>query len=230
MTREKNKSGRSILGNAVVAALGLMLFGFGTYLTIQANIGVGPWDVLNLGLSQTLGLSYGTVSILVSLIIVAIDLLLRGSIGIGMFLDAILVGKTVDLLNWLGLIPARQGLLPGVVLLLIGLVIMGFAQYFYMQAALGCGPRDTLLVCLGKRVPRVPLGVVSICILAVATFIGWRLGGPIGIGTLACAFLTGPIMQLDFRLVRFDPKAVEHQNIIRSWRVIFPGKAERSIS
>ena len=218
--KPKNQMGKSILLNAVVAALGLILFGFGVYLTIQADIGAGPWDVLSLGLARTLGVKYGTASVSVSLIILLIDVLLRGKIGIGMFLDAVLVGKAVDLFNWLGLVPTLDRTIPGIVLLLVGLVIEGFAQYLYMQAALGCGPRDTLLVCLSKRFSRVPIGAVSICMLAVATFIGWRLGGPVGLGTILCAFLTGPIMQLEFQLIKFEAEAVEHQNIVASIRVL----------
>ena len=41
---------------------------------------------------------------------------------------------------------------------------------------------------------KVPIGIISIGLLSLATFIGWRLGGPVGIGTLMCAFVTGPIM------------------------------------
>jgi uncharacterized membrane protein YczE len=67
--------------------------------------------------------------------------------------------------------------------------------------------------------PKIPIGLISVVILAVVTFAGWRLGGPIGIGTLICAFLTGPIMQLDFRLVRFEPTDVHHQNLMESFRV-----------
>ncbi len=226
--REKNRTGKSILLNAVVAALGLIFFGFGTYLTIQADIGAGPWDVLSLGLAHTLGIKYGTAAISVSLLILLIDVLLRGQIGIGMFLDAILVGKTVDLFNWLGLVQPLDRTIPGIVLLLVGLVIMGFSQYLYMQSALGCGPRDTLLVCLSKRFARIPIGVVSICLLAIATFIGWRLGGPVGLGTLFCAFLTGPIMQFEFQLIKFEAETVEHQNIVASVRVIFAKRRKKT--
>ncbi|HAJ65118.1 MAG TPA: hypothetical protein DCM61_00865, partial [Clostridiales bacterium] len=70
----------------LIAAASLFINGFGVYLTIQANIGAGPWDVLNLGLSRTLGILYGTASICVSLTILAIDVLLREPIGIAMFI------------------------------------------------------------------------------------------------------------------------------------------------
>ena len=61
-----NLTTKAIIINMVVAAVSLFVNGFGVYLTIQANIGASPWDVLNLGLSNTFGILYGTASILVS--------------------------------------------------------------------------------------------------------------------------------------------------------------------
>jgi len=216
MNKTINSSKLDIVRSSFKAAFGLFLFGFGVYLTIQANIGVGPWDVFNLGLSGTFGMKFGTASITISLIILAVDVILREPIGIGMLLDAFVVGKTVDLFNFLNLVPPQKNIALGILIMLVGLFIMGYSQYLYMSAALGCGPRDTLLVALAKRMPKIPIGLISICILAVVTFIGWRLGGPIGIGTIICAFLTGPIMQLDFRFVKFDATKVVHQNIKES--------------
>lgn len=220
-----NKSTKDILKNSLTATVGLFLFSFGVYMTIQANIGVAPWDAFNLGMSSTFGVTYGTANILASLVIVAIDILLKERIGIGMFLDAILVGEFVDLFNWIGLIPLQNKLVWSLVLMTAGMFVMGFAQYFYMKAALGCGPRDTLLVGLKRKISKMPIGIISTIILAAVTLAGWLLGGPIGIGTLICAFLTGPIMQLMFRVVSFDATAVEHQNILTSFKIIL-GKKE----
>ena len=85
----KNKISSNITRNSLIATLGLMLFGLGVHLTIQADIGVAPWDALNLGLSKTFGILYGTASVIVSFAIIAVDLLLREPIGIGTVLDAI---------------------------------------------------------------------------------------------------------------------------------------------
>ena len=54
---------RELLKKTLLAAIGLICFGAGVYLTIQANIGVAPWDALNLGLSKTFGILYGTASV-----------------------------------------------------------------------------------------------------------------------------------------------------------------------
>ena len=217
---KENKTAAAILLNMMLAALSLFVNGFGVYLTIHANLGAGPWDVLNLGLSKTFGILYGNASIAVSLTILLIDILLREPIGIAMFIDAVVVGKAVDFFNWIDAVPEGGSLQTGVPMMLIGLVIMAYTQYTYMIASLGCGPRDTLLVGLSKRLNRLPIGAVSIGLLSTATAIGWMLGGPVGIGTLICAFATGPIMQFAFRTVHFNATGVNHQRLKDSIKVI----------
>ena len=216
-----NRDPASILKNMVFAASGLFLFGIGVYLTIQANIGVAPWDAFNLGLSATFGIKYGTASVLVAFAVIAIDLLLRERIGMGTIFDAVIVGKTVDFCNWLNLVPERETMGSGLAIMILGLFIMGFSQFLYMRAALCCGPRDALLVALGKRFRKIPIGAVSICILCVVLFIGWRLGGPIGIGTIVAALGTGPAMQLSFMAVNFRPTEVIHQDLFTTLRILF---------
>ena len=231
MIRMLNRSGlrdnatpAAIGTNMLLAAASLFANGFGVYLTIQANIGAGPWDVLNLGVSGSLGILYGTASILISYTILGIDLLLREPIGIAMFIDALVVGKAVDFFNSIHAVPPCASPLTGIPVMLLGLLIMGYTQYAYMIASLGCGPRDTLLVGLAKRAKKLPIGAVSIALLSFATLLGWILGGPVGIGTLICAFATGPIMQLAFRSVGFDATSVRHQRLAASFKTLFVRK------
>ncbi|MCR5182471.1 MAG: hypothetical protein K6D56_05570 [Clostridia bacterium] len=205
----------------LIAAVSLFLNGLGVYLTIHAAIGVGPWDVLNIGLSKTLGILYGNASITVGFIILGIDILLREPIGIAMIIDTLVVGKAVDFFNWIDVVPVPGTLVGSIIMMIIGLFIMGYTQYGYMWASLGCGPRDTLLVGLKRHAGRFPIGGVSIVLLSLVTLIGWLLGGPVGIGTIICAFLAGPIMQFAFWTVGFIPTEVKHQNILKSFRIIF---------
>ncbi len=177
--------------------------------------------MLSLGVSKTLGILYGTASIAISFAILGMDILLREPIGIAMFIDAVVVGKSVDFFNSINAVPTCKSIWIGIPVMLLGLVIMGYTQYTYMIASLGCGPRDTLMVGLAKRVKPIPIGVVSIVILGTATLVGWLLGGPVGIGTIICAFGAGPIMQLAFRTVRFDATAIRHQRLRDSVKVLF---------
>lgn len=215
-----NRSAGGILLNAVLAAVSLFVNGLGVYLTIHADIGAGPWDVFNLGLSKTFGILYGTASITVSLMILLIDIILREPIGIAMFIDAVVVGKAVDFFQYLDIVPTPKTLPGSIAMIFVGLTIMGYTQFFYMRSALGCGPRDTLLVGLARHMKKIPIGAISIALLSLATLIGWLLGGPVGIGTLLCAFCAGPIMQFAFQSVRFDATGIRHQRLPESLRVL----------
>ena len=215
-----NRTAGAILLNVLIASVSLFINGFGIYLTIQANIGAAPWDVLNLGLSRSLGILYGNASIAVSVTILIIDILMREPIGIAMFLDAVIVGKSVDFFNRLALVQPCRSLLTAIPSMLAGLIIIAYSQYTYMVASLGCGPRDTLMVGLAKRVKKIPIGAVSIALLGTATLIGWRLGGSVGIGTIICALGAGPIMQFAFWSVRFDATGIRHQRLNESARVL----------
>ncbi|MCF0229815.1 MAG: hypothetical protein HUJ76_09025 [Parasporobacterium sp.] len=209
----------------LLAAVALFLNGFGVYLTIHANLGAGPWDVFNLGLSHTFGILYGTASIAVSVVILIIDIILKEPIGIAMFIDAIVVGKSVDFFNAIDIIPVPSNIFTGLLMIVVGLFIMGYTQFLYMKAALGCGPRDTLMVGVTRRLKKVPIGAISIGLLSMATLIGFLLGGPVGIGTIVCAFASGPIMQLAFRTVKFNAVGIKHQRLRESFRIFFRKKA-----
>ena len=217
----------SIAGNMLLAFVSLFVNGFGVYLTIHADIGAGPWDVFNLGLSKTFGTLYGTAAIAVSFSVLVIDIIMREPIGIAMIIDSITVGKSVDFFNYIDVVPVPHTLVGRILMMLVGLVIMGYTQYFYMSASLGCGPRDTLLVGLKKRLKKIPIGVVGVMLQSVVTFTGFLLGGPVGIGTLICAFGSAPIMQLAFYTVRFDAVGIKHQNIIETVRILFGIKPKK---
>ncbi len=219
--KETNSDRKSILLSALMAAVSLFFNGLGVYLTIHADIGAGPWDVLSVGLSKTLGILYGNASITISMIILLIDIIMHEPIGIAMFIDSIVVGKAVDFFNFIDAVPVPETLAGAVVMILAGLTVMGYTQYFYMRACLGCGPRDTLMVGLAKRLKKIPIGIVSIGLLSFATFIGYLLGGPVGIGTLICAFCSGPIMQFAFTTLKFDATAIHHQRLRDSFRILF---------
>ena len=216
-----NQTRLDILKNSILATAGLMLFAVAVYLIIQANLGVNPWDTFCIGLSEKLGILYGTANIMISFTVIGLDLLLREKIGIGTLLDAIVVGKTVDLLNWLDLIPQQDNVFIGIIMFALGCFIAGFSQYLYMKAGLSCGPRDGFQVAIGRRLHMIPIGGVNVIILSVVLLIGWALDGPIGIGTLLSPVLMGFTQQMAFNLVKFEPKDVIHQDLVGSIRVLF---------
>ena len=195
-------------------AAGLAVFAFGVHLTIFANIGLAPWDCLGMGVANHTPLNYGLSMTTMSVVILLIDLLLRERIGFGTVIDALITGNLVQLYNDLNPLPLNQSLPRGVAIMLVGFVFMALGMWIYMKAGQCCGPRDSLLVGLGKRLPRIPIGLVEILLWAAVTLVGWLLGGPVGIGTLISTFGAGAVLQLVYWLIRFEPREVRHRSVI----------------
>ena len=192
---------------------GLFLYALGSFLTIQANIGLAPWEAFSMGGAYLTHLSYGNIVVLTGFIIIVIDFVFKEKIGFGTILNAILIGKFVDLIQFVNVIPKMSNFWFGLVMLLLGLVVICIGSYFYIGAGLGCGPRDALMVALGKRMPKVPIGAIRGLIEGTVLIIGWLLGAKIGIGTIISVFGIGFILQFTFKLLFFDVKKIEHENI-----------------
>ena len=203
------------------SAFGLFIFAVGVYLTIQANIGLAPWDCLSMGVSARVGYSYGIVHTAISILILVIDILLKEKIGYGTMLDALLVGNYVDWIGYFKLVPVSESVPVSCIMVIAGLFIMGYGQYFYMDAAQGCGPRDSLLIALGKRFPKTPIGVVQTVMVGIALLIGWLLGGPVGIGTVISVFGMGTALQIVCKIMHFEPRDVVHKNVLETNRIFF---------
>ena len=193
-------------------AAGLLVFALGVHLTIYANIGLAPWDCLGMGVARNTPLNYGLSMTAMALVILGIDLLLKERIGFGTIIDALLTGNFVQMFNDLNPLPANESLWAGIAIMVAGFVFMALGMWIYMSAGQCCGPRDALLVGLGKRLPRVPIGIVEILLWAAVLLAGWLLGGPVGIGTLISTFGAGLVMQLVYSVLRFEPRSVAHRD------------------
>ena len=202
---------------------GLAVFAFGVHLTIYANIGLAPWDCLGMGISYHTVLNYGLAMTVMSFMILVIDLLLRERIGYGTIIDALLTGNLVQLYNNINPLPENHSVWIGIAAMLTGFVFMALGMLIYMKAAQCCGPRDSLLVGIGKRMPAVPIGVVEIILWAVVLLVGWLLGGPVGIGTLISTFGAGAVMQLVYTCLHFEPREIRHRGVAEVTRELLDG-------
>ncbi len=204
---------KTILLQWLQIVAGLLVFAFGVHLTIFANIGLAPWDCLGMGIARHTPLNYGLSMTVMAVIILGIDLLLKERIGFGTVIDALLTGNFVQMFNDLNPFPENKNLWIGIALMLAGFVFMAVGMFIYMKAAQCCGPRDALLVGLGKRMPKVPIGLVEILLWAVVLLAGWLLGGPVGIGTLISTFGAGLVMQAVYSALHFEPRKIAHRSV-----------------
>jgi len=192
--------------------LGYFVFAAGIVLTIHANIGLAPWDVFHQGLANLLGITIGQASILAGAFIVTVDFFAGERIGWGTLGNMLFIGLFIDFLMLNQLIPEQQVFWAGVLQVMAGLFVIGIGTFLYMSVGLGSGPRDGLMVALVKKTNR-PVLLIRGTVESLALLLGWILGGTVGLGTLIMAVLVGPMVQLAFRVVGFDVKAVRHSFI-----------------
>ncbi|MBZ4668072.1 MAG: hypothetical protein JG775_1224 [Defluviitaleaceae bacterium] len=192
--------------------LGLFLYALGIVVSMKANLGFAPWEVFHYGLGKTIGLTIGTVSILVGLIICLCAVWMGEKIGLGTILNMILIGVFMDLLLMLSFIPEVNGLFMGIIMMITGLFIISFGSYFYIASGFGAGPRDSLMVAL-QRKTGLPVGLCRGFLEGTVVLIGWLLGGPVGLGTVLAAFGIGFCIQTVFVIMKFDATSVKHETL-----------------
>lgn len=105
-------------------------------------------------MSNTLGITYGTASMIVGAVVVAVSLLCGEPIGLGTVLNIILCALFIDGLLALDWIPRMETLWGGLLMLVAGLEILVIGTWLYMRTALGSGPRDSLMVALARKTGR----------------------------------------------------------------------------
>ena len=198
-----------LLRRLVQLYAGLWLYGLSAALQLRSGLGLDPWDVLHQGLSHHVGLSIGTVVILVGAGVLLLWIPLRQWPGLGTISNAVLVGISLDVS--LRMIPAGSAVIAGVADLAGGVVLCGVATGMYIGAALGPGPRDGLMTGLARvtgRSIRLTRTAIELTVLAA----GWLLGGTVGVGTVVYALSIGPLAQVFLKVFRIG--SVEVRTVV----------------
>ena len=171
---------------------GLVLYGVSDAMLLLAGLGVDPWDVLHQGLSRRLGLGVGTWAVIVGVAVMLLWIPLRQRPGFGTISNVIVVGLVIDLV--MATVPAPHELASRIAILAGGILLNGVATGAYIGAGLGPGPRDGVMTGLAARGHsiRVVRTGIELTVLAV----GWRLGGTVGVGTVAYAVAIGPLAHI----------------------------------
>src|SRR5690625_448479 len=173
--------------------IGMMIMALGVAMTIKGQrLGIGPWDVLHVGLYNNLGLSIGSWNIITGLLIILIvSIFAREFPKLGTWINIVVIGLFIDLFNWL--LPEFTTLFGQTIILVIGIIVMGFGAGIYVSPNLGAGPRDSLMLLIVDKF-NFRIKYVRTIIEVLVAVLGWALGGPVGIGTVVIALLIGQII------------------------------------
>lgn len=178
---------------SVQLLFGLVLFGVGCAVMVEAGIGLDPWTVFAQGISRQTGIGIGWVANIVGFLVLLAWIPLRQRPGVGTVANILLVGTAMQFA--IDLLPAPEGFVAQLLVFLGGVAIVALASGLYIGARFGPGPRDGLMTGLHARfgwpIWAARLGVESTVLVA-----GWLLGGTVGLGTVLFAVLIGPAVHV----------------------------------
>ncbi|MFN8380692.1 MAG: hypothetical protein U0V02_02060 [Anaerolineales bacterium] len=183
--------------------VGFFLFGLAITLMIRGNIGTSAWAVLEVALAKRLGITIGTMTVLMGFFVLVGAVLMREKMGWGTLANILSIGPWEDF--WLSFIPDVKGHWPlQVGMLILAIFIMGLASAIYIGVDAGAGPRDSMMLAI-KRTTGISIRAARAIIEVTVVTLGWLLGGPAGIGTLAYAIFVGPSVQWGFKIFKVQP-------------------------
>ncbi|MGG0671083.1 YitT family protein [Lederbergia citrisecunda] len=173
--------------------VGVMVLSLGIAMTIKGQrLGVGPWDVLHIGLTKNFALTIGTWSIILGVVIIVVtSAVLKQWPKLGTWLNMILLGLFIDLFNWM--LPEFDTMTGQVIIFTLGVAVMSYGIGIYVAPNVGAGPRDSLMLILVDKLG-ISVKKVRTMIEVIVAVAGWLLGGPVGIGTVIIALLIGQIV------------------------------------
>jgi uncharacterized membrane protein YczE len=185
---------------------GLFLFALGIVAFLESRLGLSPWDVLHQGIAEHSPLSFGEANVAVSVVVVTLAWLLGARVGVGTLANAVLVGAFIVALTSIGAVQdlADKPLGVRIGLLAAGVILTGGGSGIYLAAALGAGPRDSLMVVGSRRLGR-RISVVRAALEVCALGLGIALGGTFGAGTVVFALMIGPSIEASFWALERSP-------------------------
>ncbi|HQA60224.1 MAG: hypothetical protein WBJ82_04765 [Tepidanaerobacteraceae bacterium] len=177
---------------------GLYIASLGKIFLMESGFGVDPWMVFHMGISNHTPFTVGRATQVVGALMLLIGWALKIKPGIGTVMNMYFFGFFLDLNiginNALNLVRPTESLIVSILYLIIGIIANGVGFGTYINGKLGAGPRDSFMLGISNVTGKKP-GTIRTVMESMAALIGWLLGGPLGIGTLAYALSVGTVMQ-----------------------------------
>lgn len=174
-----------------------------------ATLGVDPFQSLMAGLDQMIPISFGTLYVIVNVILLSFSLIFdRSRIGLATFINLFLLGYIAQYsYEFLQTVFIAPSLPVRFCCLAVGIVIICFGSALYMTADLGVSTYDAVAIVLAykwKLGKFQYIRIVSDLICVILGTVIFLLGGGavaqissvVGIGTIITAFFMGPLIEL----------------------------------
>ena len=174
-----------------------------------AALGVDPFQSLMSGLDSLIPISFGTLYVIVNLLLLTFSLIVdRSKIGLATFINLFLLGYITEFTyETLQTVIVNPSMAVRALCLLVGIVVICFGSALYMTADLGVSTYDAIAIALsGKwklaRFQYCRIATDLVCVISgVLLFLA--AGGTVvqiptiaGVGTIITAFFMGPLIEL----------------------------------
>ncbi len=195
VTTSRSRLIRSAAPRLPALIVGVIVFGVGIALMVEAGLGLGPWEALNQGIARQTGLEIGTVSILLGIPILVLWWPLGERPGIGTLVNVACIGTSTNITIGLLPTPPEDDTVLRFAVMAAGVVVIAIGSGLYLSTDLGPGPRDGLMTGASRRFGwsiRRARTAIELTVLVI----GAALGGTVGLGTVVFALGIGPLLQL----------------------------------
>ncbi|WP_296646600.1 YczE/YyaS/YitT family protein [Romboutsia sp. 13368] len=175
--------------------VGLLIMGLGISLIAISNFGNGPWDAVNIGLSEKTGLSIGVCMNIAAIIQIIIGGIINKEFpNIATMITSISLGLFIDFwMLFLGDIEMTSYLMQfGVFILALPVISIGIS--IYLVSKLPNTPLDYFMLALKSKL-NLSLMTSKITSESIGLVLGFILGGTIGVGTIIIILAIGPMIQ-----------------------------------
>ncbi|MGG5737365.1 YczE/YyaS/YitT family protein [Bacillus cereus group sp. IBL03679] len=181
----------------LIYIIGLFVLSLGVVCMIKSNVGIAPWDALNVALSERIGLTIGLWVFIIGGILIFINSLIKMKLpNIAGFIPIFIIGTFVDLLNLKILSSVKVDvLLFQWSLFFIGLCILALGIAIYLRASLPSVPNDELMLAITARTGW-GINITKTIGEAIAFVLAIVLQGPVGLGTIIVLLCLGGIVGL----------------------------------
>ncbi|MBO5544560.1 MAG: hypothetical protein J5949_07995 [Oscillospiraceae bacterium] len=188
----------------LMSVFGVVICGISVGMFKHAALGVDPFQSLMSGLDAVIPIRFGTLYVLVNVLLLGFALLMdRHKIGIATLINLFLLGYVAEFSQavFASLFPAL-GIAGRVVLLLVAVLIICVASSLYFTADLGVSTYDAVSLIWSEKQKRIPFRFCRIICDLICVVLGavlCRAGdvaviGVVGIGTIITAFFMGPLI------------------------------------
>ena len=189
-----------------VVTLATAMIGAATCCYVRAGLGSDSVAVFNEGLSIFAKVSLGTAAwcLNVALLVTAF-FLARRHMGWTTIYNSLLIGPSIDLMNWMlsPVLELSSAVGFRMVLFAAGLVLVASSCALLIRKCPGMSVNDAIATAISEKLG-CSFRAVRTSLDGLLMLTGWLMGGVVGVGSVVAVLCTGPLIQF---FVQFGKKS-----------------------